>query len=258
MKNRVVGFLVIFVLSVLTGPVYGGERDIRISGYLKGFLTVTDTGGAGEPDSALDGGAFNVLRLALFYQPRDWLSAELAYEITPAVQPMQGDLLYASLPRPEPYSYRAFDLGERLYPRREDFKSSFMVTQNLDRAFITLNLPAADLYLGRQPVAFGSARVINPTDVLAPYAYEVLNQEERIGVDAIRAKMPVGEMGELDGGIVFGDKFRAAESALFLRSRNYLLRTDLTFITIIFKEKQRWPQTGDTYKRGFRVGGEGD
>ncbi len=236
LKNGVVGFLVFLVISVLTGPAYGDEKDIRLSGYLKGFFTVTDTGGAGESDSALDGGAFNVLRLDLSYQPRDRLSAELAYEITPAVQPMEGDLLYASLPRPEPYSYRAFDLGERLYPRRDDLKSSFTVTQNLDRAFITLNLPAADLYLGRQPVAFGSARVINPTDVLAPYAYEVLNQEERIGVDAIRAKMPVGDMGELDGGIVFGDKFRAAESALFLRSRNYLLKTDLTFITIVFKE----------------------
>lgn len=82
MKNGVVGFLVFLVISVLTGPAYGDEKDIRLSGYLKGFFTVTDTGSAGESDSALDGGAFNVLRLDLSYQPRDRLSAELAYEIT--------------------------------------------------------------------------------------------------------------------------------------------------------------------------------
>jgi len=233
LKHRVVVSLLLFVILVLTGRACGSEGDLRISGYLKTFFVVSDTGGgAGVSDGTLEGGAFDTLRLALSYHPGGRASAELAYEITPVVRSMKGDILYASLPRPEPLSYRAFDLGERLCSGRE----GLAVTQNLDRAYVTLNLPAVDLYLGRQPVAFGSARVINPTDVLAPYAYEVLNKEERIGVDAVRARMPVGEMGELDGGIVFGDDFRTAESALFLRSKNYLLRTDLTFIAIVFKE----------------------
>ncbi len=237
MKLRVISVFIFFLFTALTGHAYGDEKNIKISGYLKSFFTVIDTGSDIEgTDTDVEGRAFNSLRLKLFYQPGDRISAEFAYEVSPGTRRTEGNSLYESLLRPEPLSYRAFDLGERLYPARPDLRSSFIITQNLDRAFLTFNLPSADLYLGRQPVAFGSARVINPTDVLAPFTYEAPGKEERIGVDAIRTKVPIEEMGELDSGIVFGDEFEAKESALFLRSRTYFMMTDLTFMTILFKE----------------------
>ena len=53
-----------------------------------------------------------------------------------------------------------------------------------------------------QAIAWGSAFVINPTDVIAPYVYNALDQEERYGVDALRVRVPTGALSETDLGYV--------------------------------------------------------
>ena len=243
MKCRVFYFFFLcFFATAATDAAnaYGDERNIRISGYLKSFYTVLDhptlSGNTTNSDIPLEGIAYIPLRLKLFYQPIDYVTAEFAYEIIPIIQGTKRSSVYTLLPRPEPLSYRAIDMRERVYPETLDLQNSFVITQNIDRASVTYNMPSVDFYIGRQSIAFGSARVINPTDIIAPFTYEALSKEERIGVDAIRTKVPIGDMGEFDSGIVFGDEFKAKESALFLRSKVYFMMTDLTFMTIVFKE----------------------
>ncbi|MCB9780752.1 MAG: hypothetical protein H6742_19445 [Alphaproteobacteria bacterium] len=64
----------------------------------------------------------------------------------------------------------------------------------VDRLFVEAQYPAIDLRLGRQSVSWGSAKVLNPTDVFAEY---ILAEpwRERAGVDALRATVPLTERG---------------------------------------------------------------
>ena len=77
---------------------------------------------------------------------------------------------------------------------------------------------------------------MNPTDILAPYRFEELDTEERIGVDAIRARIPMGALSELDLGVVSGKDFNFKSSAAFLRGKFYTLKADVSAMIIAFRE----------------------
>ncbi|GBD99712.1 hypothetical protein BMS3Abin07_01752 [bacterium BMS3Abin07] len=219
-----------FLLSILMLPsLYAEESPFAGGGYLKNFLIYSDNGDTG----------FNTLarlRLRLDYEPSDTFSGELAYEIMPQYRGHAGNPEYSVIQAPDPFSYRAFDLDERLYPGTGDPDRHLTVTQNLDRAYLTISRRAFDLYIGRQPVAFGAAHVINPTDIIAPFTYNTIAREERAGADAVRLKLPTGRMGEIDIGIVFGDRFKYSNSAAFLRLKSYILKTDSTVMAMIFRK----------------------
>ncbi|MCP4703943.1 MAG: hypothetical protein GY865_04980 [candidate division Zixibacteria bacterium] len=93
----------------------------------------------------------------------------------------------------------------------------------------------ADIYIGRQAIAWGSARTINPTDILTPYNFDELDSEDRMGVDAVRLRVPVGFMGEFDAGYLFGEDFKFRNSAFYLRSKFYAAQTDFSFLIMGFK-----------------------
>ncbi len=61
----------------------------------------------------------------------------------------------------------------------------------IERLHVDLNLPAVDLSIGRQAIAWGSGLAFHPTDL---YAEVVLTEpwRERRGVNAIKATVPVG------------------------------------------------------------------
>jgi hypothetical protein len=93
-----------------------------------------------------------------------------------------------------------------------------------------------DISIGRQPVSFGSAHVINPSDIIAPFTYNTIAKEELVGVDALRVRTPLADMGELDLGVVFGEDFEPEKSAAFVRLKTYQISTDISFMTMIFRE----------------------
>jgi hypothetical protein len=97
-------------------------------------------------------------------------------------------------------------------------------------------LPFGDVYAGRQAISWGSARIINPTDIIAPYSVSNLNTEEKRGVDALRLRMPVGAMSEIDLGYVAGEEFKLNKSAAFARMRFYAAGTDISLLTLDFQE----------------------
>ena len=84
-----------------------------------------------------------------------------------------------------PANYRLTDIDPLLID-----EARRPVLQNLDRLNIQLQFDQGDLTIGRQAITFGSARIINPTDVFLPYNVTALNTEYRIGVDAIRYQKP--------------------------------------------------------------------
>jgi len=176
-----------------------------------------------------------ILRLQAKIYPSQWSTVELAYQLVPEIRP-------ASL---QPQSilfgggtgeYRVIDLRRRLLPWKSTEVNNISLSQELDRAAVTLHLPFADLSMGRQAVAWGSARIVNPTDVVAAPRFSAVESEYRRGVDAVRLRVPFGTMHEGDVGYIFGRDFRFDRSAAFGRLKLYLLETDVSALAILFRE----------------------
>lgn len=205
--------------------------DLHFSGYAKSFAVIQDR---------LDNPLFsadtvyqsqNSLRLMLeaFGERAVW---QLHYEVSPVMisRRFAFDIPSFNIVGD---SYRLSDIEPSL--SSEDSKTQ--VYQNLDRFNVQLQLDQGDLTIGRQAIAFGSARIINPTDVFLPFDVQTFNTEYRTGVDAIRFQRPMGELGELDVGIVLGDGADTETSAAFLQLRGNVNGKDLHFALIEYSRQ---------------------
>jgi hypothetical protein len=221
-------FVLLFVFPF--SLVSAEETDIRAGGYIKNFFILTDSDDDTTPE------ALSRLRLKLDIMSSENTSFEFAYELLPRLREHGLGSAGASLPRPVLRAYRAADLEEVVYPENIHSGSDFVLFQNLDRAYLIFSTRSLDISVGRQPVAFGSAHVISPTDIIAPFTYNTIAKEELVGVDAVRVKIPLAEMGELDLGLVFGEDFEPDESAAFFRLKTYWLQTDIASMAMVFRE----------------------
>ena len=139
----------------------------------------------------------------------------LAYEVT---------ALSATV-APPPRPYRWDDLNPDLWTGENQH-----LAQNLDRAALNLTTPALDLTLGRQPLAFGNARLVNPTDVFTGFALGSLDQEDRPGLDAARLQVPLGSLTELDLGLLAGPQGNGNQGGGFVKTRLRLWEQDVTLM----------------------------
>ncbi len=238
-SSRCLSALVVLLLLILTYilPPVADAAELRISGYIKNFNIALDMPPVeGMEDQAASGVFSNRFRTRIFWQPLGNMSLDVAYELMPRVMGEDATSAMVILKPMTQGGYRIYDLEPNLYPSTGEAKGSFSLVQNLDRLKVTLCFGFGDIYLGRQPIAFGSARAVNPTDVLAPFAYQELDKEERYGVDGLRLRVPLGMMSELDVGAVFGDEFHIKRSAGFVRLKGYAWQTDLCLIATAFKE----------------------
>jgi hypothetical protein len=181
------------------------------------------------------GAVNNRLRIMVDFFPSQRVSFHLAYGLSARIQdPLLFDdgVYFGLLNLPE---YRFDDLHDRLYPQPGESISSFGLFHNLDRFYVTFETDFADLFIGRQPIAWGSARFINPTDIIAPFAFNELDREDSLGVDAVRLRIPLGKMDELDLGFVAGENFKSDNSAFFLRGRIYKFQTDISALLLGFR-----------------------
>lgn len=209
--------------------------DLSVSGSLKSFLhsvrPAVVRGLPGQPGGEYTS-AENKLRLKSYTRLGDALKAEAAYELAYTAR---RSALAAARPLSRGHEYRVSDPEPLLFPADSDPAAPSFLVQNLDRAFITWSPPAFDLYAGRQAVAFGSARSVNPTDVLAPYPFGTIDTENRRGVDALRIRVPRGDMGELDAGWLPGERWAADSGAGFLRGRGTAAGADIKLIAAAFR-----------------------
>jgi hypothetical protein len=130
-------------------------------------------------------------------------------------------------------SYRLTDIERTIGPKNEKNR----VVQNLDRINMQFNVGNGDLTIGRQAITFGAARAINPTDVFLPFDVTALNTEYRIGIDAIRYQKPLGQLSEIDVGVVFGEDGKAENSAAFLQYQTNVSGSDYQVTAIRFAEQ---------------------
>ena len=231
--SRLIGALCLALLPVsgaaaLDGSLHGSMKTF--------FLGMYDS----FQQEDLYGLSDNTLRLQGRLYPTDRLLIETAYSLSPQVfsPTLQSSGLAQGFLSAGDGSdvYRAYDFDERLVPLEAADVQNLAVYHNLDRMYASMYLPFGDVYVGRQAISWGSAHVINPTDIIAPYSFSNLNTEEKRGVDALRLRMPVGAMSEIDIGYVAGNEFAPDVSAAFARMRFYVAQTDISFLGMDFKE----------------------
>jgi len=238
--TRLVIFSLAMVFLIIDSGISSASDKLSISGYYKNFSVALDQPEVENLQESIDqsikGSMTNRLRLKFFHRVNEWFSINLAYDLSPVVQDktlFDDQILDFGL---KSQTYRALDLDSRLYPEKDEKPSSFAIFQNLDRLFITINSKLADIYLGRQAIAWGSAHVINPTDLITPYAFNELDVEDRRGVDALRVRVPISSLEEFDAGYVFGDDFKFENSAFFLRGKFYYGYTDISLMLVGFQK----------------------
>ena len=244
------GKMLALIIYLMTTPFAGiADAGFQVGGYYKNFSTVFNSP---LPDAPMTGIVVNRLRLNLSYAPADTLSFAFAYDFTPRVQ---DPLLFSQSPiavSTASSNYRVADFDSPLYPSEDEPSGSVGIYHNLDRASIQFSTDFADFSIGRDAIAWGSARIINPTDVIAPYTYDQLDTEDRVGVDAVRVRIPVGVMGEVDTGYIFGNNFDFDKSAIFIRTQLNAAETDFSILLLEF---QRDLLVGLDVARG--IGGAG-
>ena len=222
--------------------------DLQIDGYYKNYFTAFDT----VQTNNLMGIVTNRLRLNLSYTPAETFSFDIAYDFTPRIQDsslFNESVFAVAIPSSR---YRFADIPSRIYPTDKEPIGNMGIYHNLDRAIIHYSADFADISIGRDAIAWGSARIINPTDVVAPFSFDQLDTEDRVGVDVVRIRIPIGVLGEIDTGYVIGEKFDYDKSALFLRTQLNAVETDFSISLIQF---QRNLLAGIDITRG--IGGAG-
>ena len=128
--------------------------------------------------------------------------------------------------------YRYKDLDVELSTHGD----KIIVLQNLDRLNYQYSTQKADLTLGRQVISFGSARFINPTDIFIPFNIQTLNQEYRVGIDALRYQASLGDFSIIDTGVIIGEDANSENNAAFLRAKKSSLGNDIEGMYIQLKD----------------------
>ena len=201
-------------------------QELSSQSSIRSFPKRTDDGRGGQPTAV----SICPTRRQLS------VSFTFSYDFTPRVQDpslfSQSPIAVSIASR----QYRVVDLDSPIYPDKGDPTGSVGIYHNLDRAFVEFSTDFADISVGRDAIAWGSARIVNPTDVVAPFTYNQLDTEDRIGVDAVRVRIPIGAMGEWDTGYIFGEGFDSEKSALFLRSQLNAVETDFSILLVGFQK----------------------
>ncbi len=214
--------IALLVFLVLPANAYALD-SLTPGGSVRTYFVATQ-----YPDGQDSAEALTMLRLKLSGEVTDQLRFEFAYEAVPSWRDSApAEDLSDTTGGP---AYRVDDLNKTLYPSSPETDDRFIVHQNLDRAFMSFAAEEFDLIAGRQPISFGSARVINPTDVLSPFTYETLAKEEKTGIDAFRLRVPTGDFSELDIGVVLGKDGQQDEGAVYVRVKSYIKQTDIAFM----------------------------
>jgi hypothetical protein len=194
------------------------------------------------PGAQTGGLSLTSLRVTADGKPAQWF----AYELHAVQDVLTGSAAIpgAGFVVPESERYR-------LLPLSSTWLEEGQVTARLwcDRAWVKYRLPGFDLTLGRQAVTFGKARFWNPLDVFLPFDPRQIDREYKLGVDALRVDVPLGEAsgltlvstpGRVDGGYPYSRSWYG--SAVLGRGYTNVGGWDLT------------AQGGKVYG-GYQVGG---
>lgn len=227
-KMKFANLILILLFSL---PTYG---EFQFRGHNRGlFSQYYDP--IGEEDHLSLNQAMLNSRTEVLYKKNDIHQFEFSYELFGSFNDFRTNLLQTDLEK-ESFNYRVEDLNKFLLKNKLYEDHSWQLVQNLDRLYYNYSGENTEFTLGRQIISFGSARTVNPTDILVPFDFLVVDMEQRNGVDALRLKYSLSELSEIDGGVVLGNDLKDENSAAFLTYKLNYKETDYEFLAIRFKE----------------------
>ena len=214
-----------FIIALL---LFFAQNAFALNGSYKTFISESQN----PFQSSFDGSLTNTFRPKLTWSPNDSYTFYAAYALS---LDLQKNTLLSPVSQTQ-RDYRVIDFNSDLYSSNHKSSSIVYITQNLDRFYMNYSFSAGNLNIGRAPIAFGSAKIVNPTDVLTPISYQTLDKEERVGVDTIRMNISLGSLSLLDVGYVFGEKLKFSKSAAFLRLKMNYFHTDISAMAMDFQD----------------------
>lgn len=154
---------------------------------------------------------------------------EAAYELFGQSTYYENEALFSSSSENR-FNHRVDDFNYYLTNESDDESKSTQLVQNLDRFLYIYSGESIELNFGRQPISFGSARIINPLDVLVPFNFTMVNMEQRLGVDAARLKYSYSDMGMIDFGGAIDKELESSDEYRFLSFRDTFNNLDTRVI----------------------------
>ena len=231
-KNRAFSGVLAASLSLTGALALGADDPWALTGSAKTYFYRVGK----QPLGGSQGGWVldSPLRLRLLYKPDEVLTLEAADGLESLAESGAGGSATGFLPPLS--SYRLEDFPNPL--AGSSTGDGEKILQNLDRLSASFHLGKLDVTLGRQVVSLGSARLVNPTDVLAPFNFQALDQENRSGVDAIRLRYAWGEFAGQDIGFVAGKDARWDQDAVFVRPHFRAWGVDTSVLGMVFRENK--------------------
>ena len=119
--------------------------------------------------------------------------------------------------------------------------SHHQLRQSFFRAHVSLYLDQFQFTAGRQRIAWGTGFVWNPTDILNPVSPTTIERDEKFGVDALYAVVPLGALSQIEGVWAIGRT--PALSSYAARASFNVGEYDIAFVGGYFRET--WVLGGD-------------
>ncbi|MCB1647619.1 MAG: hypothetical protein KDI36_19310, partial [Pseudomonadales bacterium] len=198
------------------------QAETSFSFYSKSWLIRTQSVHHGLAEQPVTLTSQNSLRL-MWDHFEDDVSLQLHYEVSPVYSDQPNQSLSNTLAA-DNQVYRISDPVRAPVSGRHH-----VVYQNLDRLNLRWSVGGGDLTIGRQAIAFGAARMVNPTDVFLPFDVKILNTEYKTGVDALRYQYPLGTLSELDIGYVAGPHAKWNDSGAYVQLKTSIAGRDWSF-----------------------------
>jgi hypothetical protein len=160
---------ILYLLFLVITPVFA----LEVSGNFKTYPIVRDL-----PNTSTNTFSWlNSTKIQLNHTLNQKVTTELAYELTALTE---KPLFHTSSLN----TYRFKDLNLFIHDELPSNNYKTTLSQNLNRLNFNLKTQFGDASVGRMPLAFGVAKSISPNDVLTPIAFNSIDKEERLGVDA--------------------------------------------------------------------------
>ncbi len=207
MCNRLQYFLLLLIIFPVSLSASAAEK-FELSGYYKNILVNSKTLALFPPAKSytLD---LNRLRLQLDGELNDKLSFNIQYDNEILLGNYMQTTQFVTVKNLQSDNY--FDLESSYIDN-----SSSYAKQSIYRAYVALALPDIDIRFGRQRIAWGTAMLWNPMDILNPFNPVQLEREERQGVDAALLDWNYDALSRLS--LVYARQRRTSSTAIRWRS----------------------------------------
>ena len=166
----------------------------------------------------------------------DFADFEFSFQVNQTFEHVNDQLQYLNYKDAPDRPYRIYDLNQTWLTSGDGISNEYALLPNLDRFRLTKYIGDWEIVAGRQVIALGSSKTVNPLDVLAPFSLTEVNTEERNGVDALRFRRPFGALGNIDIAAVFGKGLSSKNSTYYVSLRHAENNYEISPIVMMLKE----------------------